>query len=251
MLIKKLKYIPFGFQLLKYMKNWYMLPLIFLGFFKKVITVNGLKIIINDFINLLAIVEIIRNEEYKLKNKNPKVIIDIGANIGDSSIYFAKKFPKAKIYAIEPNREVFNILNQNIELNGFKNIFTSNVAINNSNGFVDFYISNQSGMSGLLSGKNFSKKTKVKSINLKKFLKDNKIHKCDAIKIDCEGSEYKILLNTDELVLNKIKEYFIEYHQVEKYSYQDIVNLFTKMKYKVKIKNHPIEKGIGIIYAKK
>ena len=59
----------------------------------------------------------------KEKNKNGKPIIfwDVGANIGDSSIYFALKGAK-KVIALEPLPANYEMAVKNIELNNFKNI---------------------------------------------------------------------------------------------------------------------------------
>ena len=49
-----------------------------------------------------------------------KVIIDIGANIGDSSIYFVHKGAK-KVIALEPFPKNYNTAKKNIELNNLTN----------------------------------------------------------------------------------------------------------------------------------
>ena len=41
------------------------------------------------------------------------LIVDLGANIGMSALYFACRYPKAKIYAIEPNNANFSMLKMN------------------------------------------------------------------------------------------------------------------------------------------
>jgi FkbM family methyltransferase len=46
-------------------------------------------------------------------NQNP-LIIDCGANVGLSAIWFSKRFPQAIIYAVEPSEENFTILEKNI-----------------------------------------------------------------------------------------------------------------------------------------
>ena len=50
--------------------------------------------------------------EFKYAFKIPQggVILDLGANIGISTIYFAQKYPTAKIFAIEPNLDSFLLL---------------------------------------------------------------------------------------------------------------------------------------------
>ena len=45
----------------------------------------------------------------------PRVIIDAGANIGISTIYFANRFPNAKVIAIEPEESNFELLKINCE----------------------------------------------------------------------------------------------------------------------------------------
>src|SRR5215475_12556495 len=44
---------------------------------------------------------------------SPKFIVDAGANIGMASIYFARRYPGAKIFAIEPETSNFAILLKN------------------------------------------------------------------------------------------------------------------------------------------
>jgi FkbM family methyltransferase len=66
--------------------------------------------------------QIIYLEEYKslflagVDNKiEPEIIVDAGANIGLTSIYFLHKFPNAKIYAIEPIPENISALKLNMK----------------------------------------------------------------------------------------------------------------------------------------
>lgn len=67
-------------------------------------------------------------EEYAyLKHSNPAVIIDAGANIGASSIYFARRYPNAKVFAIEPELENFSLLQQNTQ--AYANIIPIHAAL--------------------------------------------------------------------------------------------------------------------------
>lgn len=45
---------------------------------------------------------------------SPRTIIDAGANLGFASIYFARKYPGAKIFAIEPESSNFSLLKKNV-----------------------------------------------------------------------------------------------------------------------------------------
>jgi hypothetical protein len=54
---------------------------------------------------------VIEKKEYGFSTESsPHIIIDAGANIGLSSIYFANRFPEAKIIAIEPEESNFRLL---------------------------------------------------------------------------------------------------------------------------------------------
>ena len=58
--------------------------------------------------------EIFVHEQYDLSlNKSPKLIVDGGANVGYASVYFANKYPKAQVIAIEPEASNFEMLKQN------------------------------------------------------------------------------------------------------------------------------------------
>jgi FkbM family methyltransferase len=48
------------------------------------------------------------------------VIVDAGANVGMASVYFARKFPGARIIAVEPERSNFDMLCRNV--NHFSNV---------------------------------------------------------------------------------------------------------------------------------
>ena len=45
-----------------------------------------------------------------------KTIVDIGANIGAASIYFAMAYPEAQVYAFEPGSAPLSLLQQNVAL---------------------------------------------------------------------------------------------------------------------------------------
>ena len=60
---------------------------------------------------------------------NVKYIIDAGANIGFTSLYFNRHFPNANIIAIEPDNNNFISLKKNIEINQIHKIFATKRAL--------------------------------------------------------------------------------------------------------------------------
>jgi FkbM family methyltransferase len=72
------------------------------------------------------------------------VILDIGVGIGWYSLNFSKKFPKSLIYAFEPIKDLFRILERNIIANNTDNIKAFNYGIANQSGTKNFhYLRNQ------------------------------------------------------------------------------------------------------------
>lgn len=49
-------------------------------------------------------------KEYDVEIPEPKLIVDAGAHIGLASVWFARRYPKAKILAIEPDDENYSML---------------------------------------------------------------------------------------------------------------------------------------------
>jgi precorrin-6B methylase 2 len=55
------------------------------------------------------------NYTNELEGFNPKVIFDIGANLGQSAIKYSKEFPNAKIYSFEPVDSTYTLLKRNVQ----------------------------------------------------------------------------------------------------------------------------------------
>ena len=51
--------------------------------------------------------------ERMLREGRQPLIVDAGANIGMSALWYAKTYPKAKVFAIEPDRDNFQLLVEN------------------------------------------------------------------------------------------------------------------------------------------
>src|ERR1044072_5448292 len=68
--------------------------------------------------DILTFTEIIQQEVYKevvAAVRDCHTVIDLGANIGLASRYFADHFPNCKILAVEPNSSNYEILQLNVE----------------------------------------------------------------------------------------------------------------------------------------
>lgn len=138
---------------------------------------------------------------------DPKVIFDIGANIGITTLYLAKRFPHARIYAFEPAASNFALLQKNTAT--LQNIVCLNLALGTSDGEMELYSSddptNEGGYSLYSQGADTARTVRVQMKSPKSFMAENGITRIDMIKIDTEGSEHGILTAFDPAVLRTVK----------------------------------------------
>ena len=151
--------------------------------------------------------ELFDQQIYKF-NTDSKIpyIIDCGANIGLSIIYFKQLFPDAKIIGFEPDDKIFKILQHNIELFKLSNVELIKKSCWNKETILKFY---SEGADGGRAAKNFDIENiiEVETVRLRRYL--NK--KVDFLKIDIEGAENEVLNDIYDLLTN-VDKIFVEYH---------------------------------------
>ncbi|MEM7618489.1 MAG: FkbM family methyltransferase, partial [Pseudomonadota bacterium] len=130
----------------------------------------------------------------KEKIKNGGTFIDIGANLGYYSLMTAKA-GAGKIIAVEPNPSLFNRLQQLSSLNGFDDVIeVFQTGLGAQKGQITLTISDEDlGSSSACNPDVNGKQIKIEVQILQDLLSQNGITKLDAMKIDVEGMEDKIL----------------------------------------------------------
>lgn len=133
--------------------------------------------------------------EYQLPpGANPKLIFDVGANIGLTSIMMANEYPEATIHAFEPQEENFVLLNMNTR--DYPNIKVHNFGLGAKSQIQNLFASddpsNHGGFSLHALGCDTKKAQAVAIEAIDSFLEsvDGDI---DMIKIDAEGAEHEVL----------------------------------------------------------
>ena len=191
------------------------------------------------------------DEQFKLLNVKNRVVVDIGANVGDTAIYFALKDAK-QVYAFEPYPYSYNLAKKNIGLNKLNDKIT---ILNEGCGGINKWIiidgsfKNNAG-SELRSFKNG---VRIRVTTLSNIVTRYKIQN-SILKIDCEGCEYGLVLNSPINALNKFNQIMIEYH----YGYKNLEKKLVMAKFNVKHTRPILLKDIngkkmilGMIYASK
>ncbi|MDI6722718.1 MAG: FkbM family methyltransferase [Candidatus Aenigmarchaeota archaeon] len=145
-------------------------------------------------------------------SENP-VIIDIGAHIGTFSIYAIKKIPAATIYSFEPHPDNYEILMKNIRMNGFeRSIMPFRLAVFNKKGNLNLYFRKRYTAGCTLIKEKNNEHIKVKCITIKDIFDSKKIDRCDLLKLDCEGVDYKIIASIPKNYFKRIKFIQAEFH---------------------------------------
>jgi FkbM family methyltransferase len=143
-----------------------------------------------------------------LEDEDELIIIDIGANIGLFSLH---AHDRAKvIYSLEPTPTHFEKLTELTK--NYPNIRPFNVALNDKDEEITFYISDQNSTMNSSVNK-YGKEVKVQGRSLGSFIKELGLTHVDFIKCDIEGSEMRAI--TDQTI-SEVKDivdcWFIEVH---------------------------------------
>jgi FkbM family methyltransferase len=127
--------------------------------------------------------------------KRGDVILDIGANIGFHSLYFAELTGSSgRVYSFEPIKINYEAFEANLLLNVFPQITPVNLALGDENKVMYIHIDSESKNPGTFNL--FSSEQGNVEIQLKKgddFLSAKNIETIDFIKIDVEGFEPEVI----------------------------------------------------------
>ncbi|WKV13568.1 FkbM family methyltransferase [Marivirga harenae] len=158
------------------------------------------------------------NGEYtilkKISKLNPAVIIDGGANIGKYSLVCKELMPNTLIYSLEPVKDTFKLLSQNVRAH--TNMVPVQKGLYKTNTSKEINIFNSNTHSSLVDIQGLSyESTQKQTIELIKgddFMRNQNINEVDLLKIDVEGAEFDALVGFDEHISNgKIRMIQFEY----------------------------------------
>jgi FkbM family methyltransferase len=211
---------------------------------------NGLKLSVNkDAGDLTTLFEIFVNDDYNFKG-DPDAdfnILDIGANIGYFSLFISGKFPKARVFSFEPFPDTFRRLSENINNNNISSIKAFKYAVSDFNGKSDFYSFDWAGCNTLIE-RNFDEghfdKTTVECVSFDDIFEITGVKGFTFGKIDCEGSEYRIFLNSKDDSICRVKNYIIEVHDDKDHTKTDLIRKFQSLNYKVTDRVNLIEASL-------
>lgn len=156
-----------------------------------------------------------QNDLEYIKNKD---IIDAGAFTGDTSLPLSKRTTK-NVYAFEPFKESFEILEKNIADNNIKNIIPVNKSLGNMDGERTLFLSGEN-VQGITSDsdlRSYDREIKVQETTIDTFVEENNLE-VGYITIDVEGAEMDLLEGAVNTIKMQKPILFISmYHKVSDY----------------------------------
>jgi FkbM family methyltransferase len=135
-----------------------------------------------------------------------RAIIDCGANIGITALYFASRYPNAKIYCVEPHPENFAILKQNVQFQS-RIIPIHAAVVAQPNTSVRLSVDEPAW------GNKLSQKGEgidVPAITVSEICEKYGLQDIDLLKVDIEGAEEAMF--ADAGFLSRVKAGIIELH---------------------------------------
>ncbi|MGA1840518.1 MAG: FkbM family methyltransferase [bacterium] len=152
-------------------------------------------------------------------NRKPGIIVDVGANKGQTAVKLSALLPEWKIYAFEPFPETFKKLEEVVS--SLPNVIPFNIAISNKTGTADFHVNASNVTNSLLPATNSGMSYFPEELNLQGIIqvctktlddwsKEANIHDIRILKMDVQGSELLVLEGATELLLNSVQLVFSE-----------------------------------------
>ena len=147
-----------------------------------------------------------------------QLVVDVGAHVGYFTLLLAKQVgPSGKVVAFEPNPRIFQILQENVALNGYRNVVLENKAVADRPGQVELRISAGSpfdGIDSIVADPGPGPRIEVEAVSLDDFF-NSAGRPIGFVKVDIEGAETLALQGMSRILQEDGPCLLIELHGAE------------------------------------
>lgn len=171
-----------------------------------------------------------RMHDHYSENLQGKIVVDIGAAVGDTPLYFASK--GAKVYAVEMTDRNYEAMLKNLELNPdlAHKIIPIHMALGKDE-MIEYFddplglVNRQGGASFVKNKYDSMIKKHVEGTSLGTLRKKYELDHIDLLKLDCKGGEFFLKENE----LNGIETVKIEYYSlIKEHKVESLINMLKK-----------------------
>ena len=137
-------------------------------------------------------------------------IVDVGANVGQTAVRYARTFPGATIHSFEP----VTVSYQNGKRNTgpYKQVIWHNLAVGNSNGNLVFYSSADSQLNSITHSTapaGDTDRNEVGIVRLDDYLPEIGVQRIDLLKTDTEGHDLSVLQGSERFLEGRRIKYIL------------------------------------------
>ena len=158
--------------------------------------------------DLLVYEHVFIAEEYRLAlTSPPHVIVDAGAHIGCATVYFAHRYPDARIIAVEPDAENLRILRRNVCR--LRNIVVLDGAVWSRSAWLE--IANPKVASWAFQMREAESGRGIPGVSMPDLMERFGLARIDLLKLDVEGAEREIFRGAGSWI-DRIRCIVIELH---------------------------------------
>ncbi len=216
-----------------------------------IVAVNGMRFWVRkQSINDMNVLKLVcQQDEYSFLYPflPGSVVLDIGANIGDTAVIFTRKGAR-RVEAYEPHALMAELAVRNVRLNACEDkVRIYNAAVASRDGqlsIVENAAAGSVGGPGLVTRVEGSQ-VMVQAVSITGIM--DRMKDVDVLKIDCEGAEFDIIpaLSVDQL--RRFKAIGMEYHREP----SALVSRLKAAGFNVTIVEHSPEALIGVLLAQR
>jgi hypothetical protein len=178
----------------------------------------GLRFRVASLMDLWLLKEVVLDDQYQQRHavNEGDTVVDIGAGIGDFSILASRK--AGRVFAYERDSARAGLARANIRLNARQNIVLHQAEVR----------------------------------SLDQVFEENRIERCDFLKVDCEGCEYPIFANASAATLSTIQHIAMEVHLFTprmRKDYRDLTALLIRNRFAIEVARNPVHSTLRLVYA--
>ncbi len=148
--------------------------------------------------------------DFPLIDLEPKVIIDAGANVGYASVFFAHRYPGARILALEPESSNYELLLRNAT--PYQNITPIKAALWNKTGRVVIENPGSEKWTFRVTDTGPTNGGTIEALTMEDLLAMGGTEHIDILKLDIEGAEKELFESNCDAWLGKVRVMMIELH---------------------------------------
>jgi FkbM family methyltransferase len=167
---------------------------------------DGHEVVIANVAELSVLRHVMRLHEYEARGE-PGIIFDLGANAGFATLYFSRRYPDARIFAVEPDPVTYERLEHNV--GNLSRVTLLRQAVGDADGPLRFFPSTNSVASSLIARPGAEPPVEVTGATIQSLMATAEVDHVDLLKVDIEGAEFAALRVAP---LDRVGELIVELH---------------------------------------